>query len=280
MKILKTPAEVTTALGGRRSIAVPTMGNLHDGHLSLIRRAHEYADGGNHPVLATLFVNRLQFAPHEDFDQYPRTFERDCELLREQGCELLFAPDESVLYPQPQAFHVTPDPELAGKLEGEFRPRFFTGVCTVVTKLFNCVSPRAAVFGKKDYQQFLVLRQMVRQLNMPIELVAGETRREASGLAMSSRNHYLSDAEKRRAAGLYRQMCVVRDALASGADASAAIADALSNLKADGWRPDYLSLHDRNTLDGIGEPADHRGEMVLLAAAHLGSVRLIDSLEL
>lgn len=279
MKILHTPKDIAQELLGRQAIVVPTMGNLHDGHLSLIRQAHHYSNEGESPIVATLFVNRLQFAPDEDFEKYPRTFERDCELLTGAGCDYLFAPSEEALYPQQQSFYVIPDPVLAGPLEGEFRPQFATGVCTVVTKLFNCVNPRVAIFGKKDYQQFLVVREMTRQLNMPIQVIASETRREPSGLAMSSRNHYLSDAEKDIAAGLYRQLCDVRDAIVNGEAPEAALARGVAALKADGWRPDYLSVHNRETLAPVADPADSLGTVVLLAAAHLGSVRLVDNLE-
>ncbi len=279
MKILHTPKDTWQSLFGRQAVVVPTMGNLHDGHLSLIRQAHQHTDGGKHPVVATLFVNRLQFAPNEDFEKYPRTFSRDCELLTEAGCDYLFAPSEEALYPQPQSFYVIPDPNLAGDLEGIFRPQFATGVCTVVAKLFHCVHPRVAIFGKKDYQQFLVIREMVRQLNMPIEVIAGETRREESGLAMSSRNHYLSETEKQTAAGLYRQLCQTRDLLTGGADPSSVLKQALERLTAEGWRPDYLSVHNRETLAAVSEPKNSLGSLVLLAAAHLGSVRLVDNLE-
>src|SRR5437868_5115665 len=199
MQTLRTLADLRAALPTPQACAfVPTMGNLHDGHLSLVRQAK----GHGLPVVASIFVNRLQFAPHEDFDRYPRTLARDCELLRPAGCDIVFAPDERELYPQPQAFKVQPDPALADVLEGHFRPGFFTGVCTVVMKLFGCVQPRVAVFGKKDYQQLMMIRRMVDQFALPIVVEAGETQREASGLAMSSRNGYLSEAERAEAAQL------------------------------------------------------------------------------
>src|SRR6266852_3595421 len=180
---------------------VPTMGNLHEGHLSLVRLARREARA----VVVSIFVNRLQFQPGEDFDRYPRTFERDQRMLEGAGVELLFAPDERVLSPEPQAYRVRP-PAVADELEGKFRPGFFDGVATVVLKLFNCVQPVAAVFGKKDYQQLLIVRGMVRQLDLPVEIVAGETVREPDGLAMSSRNGYLSAAERAEAPRLYRSL--------------------------------------------------------------------------
>src|SRR5688500_14325804 len=173
MRILHTIADLRRAVPAQASAFVPTMGNLHDGHLALVREARERGV----PVVASIFVNRLQFAPHEDFDRYPRTLARDCELLLGAGCDLVFAPDERELYPQPQTFRVVPDPSLADMLEGEFRPGFFTGVCTVVMKLFQAVRPSVAVFGKKDYQQLMVVRRMVQQFLLPITVVAGETMR-------------------------------------------------------------------------------------------------------
>src|SRR5580700_391591 len=168
------------------------MGNLHAGHLSLVRIARGRGD----LVAASIFVNRLQFAPHEDFATYPRTFERDCELLADSGCDIVFAPSDAEVYPEAQGYTVQPPPELAGILEGAVRPGFFTGVCTVVLKLFNMVQPALAVFGKKDYQQLLVIRSMVRQLALPIEMASAETVRDSTGLALSSRNGYLSAAQR------------------------------------------------------------------------------------
>src|SRR5690349_17615617 len=187
MYIAHTIAELREHLSAfKRPAFVPTMGNLHDGHLALIEQAKPLGD----ITVASIFVNRLQFLPHEDFDQYPRTLQVDADKLQAAGCDLLFAPSEADLYPEPQTFKVQPDPRLADILEGQFRPGFFTGVCTVVMKLFMCVQPRVAVFGKKDYQQLMVIRRMVRQFAMPIEIVAGETARAADGLALSSRNGY------------------------------------------------------------------------------------------
>lgn len=185
MRVVSSIAELREALAGQRRTAfVPTMGNLHEGHLSLVR----IAKANGEPVVASIFVNRLQFGPNEDFARYPRTFERDSEALRAAGCDLLFAPDERELYPVPQVFRVSTPPGLGDILEGAFRPGFFEGVATVVLKLFGCVQPAIAVFGRKDYQQLLVVRGMVEQFALPIRILAGDTQREADGLAMSSRN--------------------------------------------------------------------------------------------
>ena len=274
MRVIHTIADLRQALAGIDGIAfVPTMGNLHAGHLSLIERAKQA--GG--PVVASIFVNRLQFAPHEDFDTYPRTFERDCELLRGVGCNFVFAPNEAELYPEPQVYTVQPPAALADILEGHFRPGFFTGVCTVVLKLFNCVQPGVAVFGKKDYQQLMVIRQMVRQMALPIEIVAGETTRAEDGLALSSRNGYLSAAERNEAVTLSRELKGVADALQRGSrDWSALESAAMGSLTARGWRPDYVAIRRRADL-----AAPSAGDaLVVVAAARLGATRLIDNLEL
>lgn len=259
-----------------RPVLVPTMGNLHEGHLALVRQAKALAPPGA-PVVASIFVNRLQFLPHEDFDRYPRTLDSDCALLRAAGCDVVFAPDEATLYPEPQTFKVTPPPELGDILEGRFRPGFFTGVCTVVAKLFNLVQPGAAVFGKKDYQQLMVIRRMVAQMALPIVVVAGETVRSAEGLALSSRNAYLSDAERVEALRLSRTLRGLADAWRLGQrDVSALEADAMRELAAHGWQPDYVVL--RRQAD-LGPPADGEA-LVALAAARLGRTRLIDNLEI
>jgi pantoate--beta-alanine ligase len=251
------------------------MGNLHAGHLALVEQA------GRHglPVVASVFVNRLQFAPHEDFDRYPRTLARDGELLASVGCAVLFAPDEAELYPTPQRYTVQPDPALANVLEGHFRPGFFTGVCTVVMKLFGCVQPAVAVFGKKDYQQWLVLRRMVEQFALPIQVEACDTRRADDGLALSSRNVYLSESERREAVAL---AAALRELGAAGMRGDRPLndieADALANLRARGWQPDYLCLRRRVDLQPPG-PHDGAGTLVALGAARLGATRLIDNLE-
>lgn len=267
MQVLRETGGLRAALGAARPAFVPTMGNLHEGHLSLVRQARAAAPGL--PVVVSIFVNRLQFAPGEDFDRYPRTFERDCALLAHEGVDLVFAPDETVLYPVPQAYVVRP-PAIADELEGRFRPGFFTGVTTVVLKLFNCVQPSVAAFGKKDYQQLHLLGGMARQLDVPVRIVAGDTVREADGLAMSSRNGYLSAAERAEAPRLYRLLCETRDGKTTPAEAALA-------LKAAGWKPDYLEVRRRSDLapaTGTDEPR------VVLAAATLGTTRLIDNLEM
>ncbi len=274
MRIVHTIAELRQALAGTAATAfVPTMGNLHAGHLSLVRLAKEHGA----PVVASIFVNRLQFAPHEDFDTYPRTFERDCDLLRGVGCNFVFAPDEAELYPEPQAYKVQPPAALADILEGHFRPGFFTGVCTVVLKLFNCVQPRVAVFGKKDYQQLMVIRRMVQQLALPIEIVAGETTRAEDGLALSSRNGYLDAAQRAEAVTLSRELTGIAVALRSGRRDWAAMEEAaMRSLAARGWQPDYVAIRRRADLAAPtqGDP------LVVVAAAKLGATRLIDNLEL
>jgi pantoate--beta-alanine ligase len=274
LRILHTVAELRQALAGApRTAFVPTMGNLHEGHLSLIRLAKEH--GG--PVVASIFVNRLQFAPHEDFDTYPRTLGRDCELLRSVGCNMVFAPPENELYPQPQTCGVRPDPALGDILEGQFRPGFFNGVCTVVLKLFNIVQPRFAVFGKKDYQQLMVIRHMVRQLALPIEIVGGETTRADDGLALSSRNGYLSESERAEAVALAQELRAIAAALRAGRrDWAALEAEAMRALEARGWKPDYVAIRRRSDLQAPGAER----ELVALAAARLGTTRLIDNLEL
>jgi len=274
MRILHTISELRQALAGAtRTAFVPTMGNLHAGHLSLIERAKE--TGG--PVVASIFVNRLQFAPHEDFDTYPRTFEHDCDLLWAAGCNLVFAPNEAELYPEPQVFKVEPPAALANILEGYFRPGFFTGVCTVVLKLFNCVQPRVAVFGKKDYQQLMVIRRMVQQLELPIDVVAGATMRAEDGLALSSRNGYLDTEQRVEAVALSRQLGVVRIQVREGRrDWSAMEEAAMQSLAARGWQPDYVAIRRRADL---GTPANE-DQLVVLVAAKIGGTRLIDNLEL
>jgi pantoate--beta-alanine ligase len=276
MQVLRTTEALRAALPGPgRCAFVPTMGNLHEGHLGLVRQAR----GHGLPTVVSIFVNRLQFAPHEDFDRYPRTLARDCELLESAGCDLVFAPDEAELYPAAQTFKVLPDPALADLLEGHFRPGFFTGVCTVVMKLFGCVQPRLAVFGKKDYQQCLVIRRMVEQFALPITIEAGETCRAPDGLALSSRNRYLSDSERRDAVALSAALAALgNDYLAGSAPLAELEAKALAALAARGWQPEYLSVRRRSDL-APARPGDAAGSIVVLGAARLGATRLIDNLE-
>lgn len=262
----------------RRPAFVPTMGNLHDGHIALVEQARPLGD----VTVASIFVNRLQFLPHEDFDSYPRTWEADCNRLQAAGCDVLFAPREAELYPEPQTFKVQPDPALADLLEGHFRPGFFTGVATVVMKLFACVlgaSGGTAVFGKKDYQQLMVIRQMVRQFALPITVVAGETRRAPDGLALSSRNGYLGLQERQEAVALSQALrqLAVRWEQQPGA-VLALEQQAMDGLRARGWQPDYLTVRRRADLrQATGEDAP--GALVVLGAARLGGTRLIDNWE-
>ena len=267
----------------QRPAFVPTMGNLHAGHLALVQQAQPLGD----VVVASIFVNRLQFLPHEDFDSYPRTWDADCAQLQAAGCNVLFAPRETDLYPVPQTFKVHPDPALADMLEGHFRPGFFVGVSTVVMKLFSAVfggrPGGVAVFGKKDYQQLMVIRQLVQQFALPVEIVGGETFRANDGLALSSRNGYLSPTERHEAVQLslaLRQLADAADAaLAAGADLAAQLpqleAQAQAALTAQGWKPDYLTVRRRSDLQTptAGEP------LVALGAARIGNTRLIDNLE-
>jgi pantoate--beta-alanine ligase len=286
MRIVHSITELRAALAGSNQTAfVPTMGNLHNGHLALVRLARQtqQARGEHGPVVASIFVNRLQFGPNEDFDRYPRTLSRDAELLAGAGCDLVFAPDERELYPQPQTFKVQPDPALADILEGHFRPGFFTGVCTVVMKLFQCVQPRLAVFGQKDYQQLMVVRHMVEQFALPIEIIAGATDRAEDGLALSSRNGYLSEAERAEAVQLSRALqslsAAVR-AAAGAADLPALEAQACAALAARGWQPDYLTLRRRSDLLAPSSAELAAAvPLVALGAARIGSTRLIDNLE-
>jgi pantoate--beta-alanine ligase len=282
LKIVHSVADLRQALATtRRPAFVPTMGNLHDGHLALVRQAQPLGD----LTVASIFVNRLQFLPHEDFDSYPRTWEADCAKLESAGCDLLFAPRETDLYPEPQTFKVQPDPALADLLEGEFRPGFFTGVCTVVMKLFSAVfagrPEGVALFGKKDYQQWRVLRRMVEQFALPITVVAGETSRAPDGLALSSRNGYLSEAERAEAVQLSLALrSLAREAVALAhalpQQREALEARALADLRARGWQPDYLTVRRRQDLQAPGAGDD----LVVLGAARLGSTRLIDNLEI
>ena len=264
-----------------RPAFVPTMGNLHEGHLHLLQVAKPLGD----VLVASIFVNRLQFLPHEDFASYPRSFEEDCAKLREQGCDVLFAPAETELYPQPQTFTVLPDPALADILEGQFRPGFFTGVSTVVMKLFMAVfagkALGVAVFGKKDYQQLMVIRQMVRQFALPIDIHGVDTCRAADGLALSSRNGYLSADERMEAVQLsmaLRQLGL--SAMTAGAAMPALLtqleAQAMDHLRQRGWQPDYLTVRRQQDLQTplAGDA------LVVLGAAKLGGTRLIDNLEL
>ncbi|MBK0393947.1 pantoate--beta-alanine ligase [Ramlibacter algicola] len=273
MRIVHTLPELREALSAHRAPAVvPTMGNLHAGHLALVKQAKPLGD----VTVASIFVNRLQFLPHEDFDRYPRTLQADAAQLESAGCDLVFAPAEDEFYPEPQTFKVHPDPKLADILEGQFRPGFFTGVATVVTKLFMAVQPRFAVFGKKDYQQLMVIRQLVRQFAMPITIVAGETQRADDGLALSSRNGYLSAAERAEAVQLSLALKRMGEQVRAGVDVGRVEVEAMAALEQRGWKPDYMVVRRRDDLQA---PAAGDTSLVALGAAKLGATRLIDNLE-
>ncbi|HXS52181.1 MAG TPA: pantoate--beta-alanine ligase [Usitatibacter sp.] len=274
MELIHTVERLRARLANEPRVAfVPTMGNLHAGHLALVEEARKHA----YCVVASIFVNRLQFEPGADFDRYPRTLDADCAKLERAGCDVAFAPDEREMYPQPQEVAVTP-PKLAEQLCGDFRPGHFQGVVTVVTKLFNIVRPDTAVFGKKDYQQLHVIRALVRQLNFGIEIVGVDTVREVDGLAMSSRNGYLSREERAEAVRLSRVLAHLKSAIEGGESAhETLVAAARDELASHGWRVDYVALRSQANLAPVG-PADR--ELVVLAAAWLGQTRLIDNLEI
>lgn len=274
MQLVHSLAELRSALQGQRTTAfVPTMGNLHAGHLALVELAKQHGQ----PVVASIFVNPLQFAANEDFERYPHTLDADCAKLAAAGCDLVFAPAGSTIYSQLQTFTVQPPSELADDLCGAFRPGHFSAVATIVLKLFNLVQPRVAVFGRKDFQQLHVVRGLVQQFNLPIELIAGETLREADGLAMSSRNGYLSPAERIQAITLYRQLKAIKEAMARGENDYARLAtQAKKYLKMAGWAVDYIEIRDADTLKAAGPTTHH---IVALGAAWLGHTRLIDNIE-
>jgi pantoate--beta-alanine ligase len=274
MRLVRTVAELRAALADARDTAfVPTMGNLHAGHVSLVEQAKQHGQ----PVVVSLFVNPLQFGAGEDFERYPRTLDADCEKLAAAGCDIAFAPTTDEVYPVPQGFTVQVPGTLAGDLCGAFRPGHFDGVATVVLKLFNLVRPRVAVFGRKDFQQLFVIRELVRQFNLPIGVLAGETLREPDGLALSSRNGYLSPGERRQAPQLYRALAAAQDAIRSGErDYAALAATARRHLGMAGWRVDYVAVRDADTL-GTAGPDSTR--VAVLGAAWLGATRLIDNLD-
>jgi pantoate--beta-alanine ligase len=285
MKVIRSIDELRDHLRGQlRTAFVATMGNLHEGHLSLMRLARQHGD----PIVASIFVNRLQFGPNEDFDKYPRSFDADAEKLEREGVYILFAPTEKDMYPEPQEYRVTPPAGLGSMLEGEFRPGFFGGVSTIVVKLFSCVQPRVAIFGKKDYQQLMIVRNMARQFVMPTEIVGAETWRADDGLALSSRNAYLSAPQRREAPALYRTLCHVADevrARVAGADAPSGYErieqQAMQYLAARDWAPDYVAIRKRADLCAPTPDELQAGApLVVLAAARLGNTRLIDNLEI
>jgi len=274
MEVIRTIPELRERLRGEANVAcVPTMGNIHEGHLSLVRIACEHAP----LTVTTIFVNRLQFGAGEDFDGYPRTFQEDCAKLESAGNGIVFHPDDNQMYPEPQAFHVDP-PAIAGKLEGRFRPGHFRGMATVVLKLINIVQPQSAVFGKKDYQQLSIVRQMAEQLALPVKIVPAETVRAPDGLALSSRNRYLTTTERAEAPRLQQVLRRVQQQVESGERNFEAIefgADA--ELARHGWHVDYVVVRSRRTLM---QPEPGERALVALGAAKLGKTRLIDNLEI
>ncbi len=272
MQILHTVAELRAAVRQANEVAfVPTMGNLHAGHLELIRTARQRGL----PVVSSLFVNPLQFGPGEDFENYPRTLQADATQLAEAGCTILFAPTVAEMYPEAQTCNVTPP--LADILCGASRPGHFTGVTTVVLKLFNMVQPTLALFGKKDYQQLFILRLMTRQLNLPIEILGVDTVRAEDGLALSSRNGYLNAAERAEAPRLYQTLRAVATALSAGETDLATLEHAATvELARHGWQVDYVQIRAQSTLLA---PNPTETACVVLAAARLGNTRLIDNLE-
>jgi pantoate--beta-alanine ligase len=280
LKVVHTIEELRDQLRGQLRVSfVPTMGNLHEGHLALMKLARQHGD----PVVASIFVNRLQFGPNEDFERYPRTLQDDiAKLERDRNVYVLFAPDERELYPEPQSYRVQPPQELGDILEGECRPGFFGGVSTVVLKLFSCVQPRVAVFGKKDYQQLMVIRNMCRQFQLPVEIMAHETVRADDGLALSSRNAYLQPAERKEAPQLYALLQSMQRKLQSGQHDVAQLAgEVAALLSGRGWEVDYVAIRRRRDLHQPTPEQVVAGEpLVALAAAKLGATRLIDNLEL
>jgi pantoate--beta-alanine ligase len=272
MQIISTIAELRTRLTNERAIAfVPTMGNLHEGHLSLMHLAREHGSC----VVASIFVNPLQFGPNEDFDKYPRTLEADCAALKDLA-DVMFVPSVNEMYPEKQTVFVEPPP-IANELDGASRPGHFRGMATVVLKLLNIVQPQVALFGKKDYQQLHIIRRMVAQLNLPVRIVGGETVRAADGLALSSRNQYLSAAERSEAIFLYQTLQKMRLALLQGGrDIERLQQQAVEALVARGWVVDYVAV--RNQSDLLVPSTVYR-DLVILAAARLGSTRLIDNVE-
>jgi len=273
MKIISTISDLRAHLIGQNRIAfVPTMGNLHEGHLSLIRTAKKH---GN-PVVVSIFVNRLQFTPNEDFDAYPRTMQSDIQKLEKEGVYVLFSPNEQEMYPEPQDYKILPPKYIGDILEGQFRQGFFTGVCTVVLKLFSCVQPLVAVFGKKDYQQLMLIRKMCSQLSLPVEIIAQETIRNENGLALSSRNSYLTKEQLQKAGYLYKLLQEVKNKILLGEKNFEELEKyAFDCLCKQDWNPDYISIRQQQDLQ---RPQKNQ-KIVILAAAKLGTTRLIDNIE-
>lgn len=274
MKIIHTIKELREWRNSVQDVAfVPTMGNLHNGHLSLVAHAKQAAKH----VVVSVFVNRIQFGEGEDFDQYPRTLEQDAEKLAKLDVDVLFAPDERELYPNGVQNYFVEPPALQNELCGAFRPNHFRGVTTVVSKLFHLVEPNVACFGKKDYQQLTIIRGMVADLNMNIRIIGVPIERDADGLALSSRNQYLSTDERAAAVFLYQQLQHIAQQLRSGSrDFTVLEQAATQTLTQHNWRVDYVSIRDAGSLN-TAQTQDTK--LVILAAAHLGKTRLIDNIE-
>jgi pantoate--beta-alanine ligase len=273
MDVIHSAADLRARLQREpNNVFVPTMGNLHDGHVQLINIAKPRAAC----TVVSIFVNRLQFGPREDFDRYPRTLDADGARLKAAGVDVLFMPEENEIYPERQTFLVEPS-DLQYILEGAHRPGHFRGVATVVLKLFNLVMPHSAIFGKKDYQQYLVLRDMVKQFALPIEIIPAETVRAEDGLALSSRNAYLSAAERREAPRLYGALSKARAEIEKGArDFQRIDQQSMAELSSRGWQPDYVAV--RRQAD-LRQPTERDRDLVIVAAARLGRTRLIDNVE-
>jgi len=274
MNVVSDIASIRAYLRGKESIAfIPTMGNLHAGHLALIKQAKQLSN----EVVVSIFVNPLQFLPHEDFSKYPRTIEQDFLLLDELNVNTIFVPDEKILFPTRQEFLLAL-PSIADTLEGAFRPGFFRGVTTIVLKLFNIIQPNLVIFGKKDYQQLFMVQQMVKQLNLPIEIIASETIRAPDGLALSSRNQYLEKSQRIEASYIFQTLNHIREEILSGdKDFPSLQEKAMQQLTKRGWKVDYVQICNRFSLT----PAQDRSEsLVVLAAAWLSETRLIDNIEI
>jgi pantoate--beta-alanine ligase len=275
MKLINSVAELRKELEGRKSVGfVPTLGNLHEGHIKIVGIAKEHAKFS----VVSVFVNRLQFEPGGDFDRYPRTLMEDCAKLDVAGVDIVFAPDEKELYPLPQVVFVEPSP-MAVMLEGEHRPGHFRGVTTVVLKLLNIVEPDVVIFGKKDYQQLAILSAMVDQLNVPVKVIGGETVRAEDGLALSSRNSYLTPAQRIEAPRLQRHLSRIKHEIEKNRNDNFKQLEnlAMEDLALNGWKPDYVSVRNRHTLN---LPNSDDKELVVVAAVWLGNTRLIDNLEI
>ena len=277
MQIVHTVSELRNTLKARATIGsqsiclVPTMGNLHAGHIKLVEIAKQHSTC----VVVSIFVNPLQFGQNEDLASYPRTLDADCEKLKGLA-DIVFAPSAAEMYPEAQSMTITPPP-IADSLCGASRPGHFAGVATVVLKLFNIVQPQIAVFGKKDFQQLFIIKQLVKQFNLPIEIVAGETVRENDGLALSSRNGYLSEKERAAASQLNQALQRVVQEVKGGKCAFDAIIKTATNaLNAEGWAVDYIAICDAHTLQPVQESDQN---LVVLGAARLGKTRLIDNVE-